>query len=120
MTLKFIAATVALGTALASTPAPAMPTSNLAAVAPSMTDNVRYCRYPGCGRVYVRRYVPSYYSSYSTPYPYYSDYSDYGPAYSGGYYPYYGGYGYGGPGISFGFGGFGIGIGGGWGHRGRW
>jgi hypothetical protein len=117
MTLKFIAATVALGTALASTPAPAMPTSNLAAVAPSMTDNVRYCRYPGCGRVYVRRYVPSYYSSYSTPYPYYSDY---GPAYSGGYYPYYGGYGYGGPGISFGFGGFGIGIGGGWGHRGRW
>ena len=115
MTLKFIAATVALGTALASTPAPAMPTSNLAAVAPSMTDNVRYCRYGGCGRVYARRYAPSYYSA---PYPYYGDY---GPAYSGGYGPYYGAYGYGGPGISlgFGFGGFGIGVGG-WGHRGRW
>ena len=83
MTLKFIAVTVALGTALASTPAPAMPTSNLAAVAPSMTDNVRDCRYRGCGRVYVRRYAPSYYNS--APYPYYSDY---GAAYSGGYGPY--------------------------------
>ncbi len=117
MILKFIAATVSLGTALASTPAPAMPTSNLAAVAPSMTDSVRYCRYRGCGRVYVRRYVPSYDSYYASPYYY----GDYGPAYSyyGGYGP-YGGYGYG-PGISlgFGFGGFGLGVRG-WGHRGRW
>jgi hypothetical protein len=100
MTLKYIAATVALGTALASTPAPAMPISNLAAVAPSMTDSVRYCRYRGCGRVYVRRYVPSYYSYYGPSY--------YGPSY-------YGGYGFGGPSISFGFG-FGRGFGG-WG---RW
>src|SRR5712671_6433843 len=53
-----------------------MPTSNLAAVAQPMTDNARYCRYRGCGRTYVRRYVPSY-DYYATPY-----YNDYGPSYS--------------------------------------
>jgi len=97
MTLRYIAATLAFGAAMAGTPASAMPTSNLAAVAPSNTESVRYCRYRGCGRLYVRRYAPSYYA--------------YGPSY-------YGGYGYGGPSISFGFGG-GRGFGG-WGHRGRW
>jgi hypothetical protein len=105
MILKTLAATVALGSVLASTPAPAMPTSNLATVAPPITDSVRYCRYRGCGRLHVRRYyAPSYYSygpSYYEPY-----------AYAPGY---YGGYGYGGPSISFGFGGRGFG-----GHRGRW
>ena len=107
MTFKYIAATVALGTALASTPAPAMPISNLAAVAPSMTDSVRYCRHRGCGGFYVRRYAPSYYGYYGPSY--YDSYA---------YEPYYGGYGFGGPSISFGFG-FGRGFGG-WGHRGRW
>ena len=105
MILKTLAATVALGSVLASTPAPAMPTSNLAAVAPPITDSVRYCRYRGCSRLHVRRYyAPSYYSygpSYYEPY-----------AYAPGY---YGGYGYGGPSISLGFGGRGFG-----GHRGRW
>src|SRR5215510_10615238 len=105
MALKYLIATVAVGTALSSTPAPAMPTSNLAAVAPSMTDNVRYCRYRGCGRVYVRRYVPSY-SYYD---PYYVPYA-YGPS--------YGAYGFGAPGISFGLS-FGRGFGG-WGRRGHW
>ena len=64
MILKYIAATVALGTVLASTAAPAMPASNLAAVAPSMTDSVRYCRYRGCGR-YYSYYSPSYYGAYA-------------------------------------------------------
>lgn len=116
MILKYIVATAALATALASTTALAMPISNLPELAPSMTDNVRYCRYRGCGRMYVRRYAPSYNRYYSSPY-----YSDYGPSYSyyGGYAP-YGGYGYGGPGISLGFGFGGFGFGGGWGHRGRW
>src|SRR3954453_14887307 len=98
MTLKYlVAAAAAVGTAWASTPAPAMPISNLATVAPTMTDNVRYCRYRGCGRVYARRYIPSYgyYDPYYVPY-----------AYS----PYYGGYAFGGPSISFGFG-FGRGFG---------
>jgi len=75
-----------------------------------MTDNARYCRYRGCGRTYVRRYVPSY-DYYATPY-----YNDYGPSYSC-----YGGMartadtGMAVPGISlgFGFGGFGLGFGGG-------
>ena len=110
MTLRYIAATLALGAAaLAGTPASAMPASNLAAVAPSNMESVHYCRYRGCGRVYVRRYAPSYYA--------------YAPSYYGGYAygpSYYGGYGYGGPSISFSFGG-GRGFGGGgWGHRGRW
>jgi hypothetical protein len=112
MNLKYIAAMVAVGTAFASTPASAMPISNLAAVAPSMTDNVRYCRHRGCARAYVvRRYSPSYYAygpSYYDSYaysPYYYDSYAYGPAYFG-------------PSISFGFG-FGRGFGH-WGRWGRW
>jgi hypothetical protein len=106
MIFKYLAATVALGTVLASTPAPAMPASNLAAVAPPMTDSVRYCRYRGCGRLHVRRYyAPSYYSYGPS---YYNSYA-YGPGY-------YGAYGYGGPSISFWFG-SGRGFGG---HRGGW
>jgi hypothetical protein len=104
MMTKYLAAAAALGTAVASAPAPAMPVSNLAATAPTLTDNVRYCRHRGCGRVYVRRYVPAYSSYYYDPYV---------------YAPYYGSYGYA-PSISFGFG-FGPRFGfGGWGHRGRW
>jgi hypothetical protein len=109
MTFKYVAAAAfAVGTALASTQAPAMTAANLTTINPSTIDAVRYCRYRGCGRVYVRRYVPSY--------GYYGGQSYYVP-YGYGYAPSYGAYGYGGPAISFGFG-FGRGFGG-WGRH-RW
>jgi hypothetical protein len=119
MIVKYLAAAAALGAVVASTPVSAMPTSNLAGVAPSNTENVRYCRYRGCGRSYVRRYAPAYNGYYAAPY-----YNEYGPGYSYGGYGRYGGYGYGGPGVSLGFGlgGIGLGFGGAsWGHhRSRW